>query len=124
MRYTPLGWSKTYEISDAELRSGCDTIDQWLDIVAKGRANISPEQIPWKDRFHVMMIRLFILKFENFWLFTLYSNFLYSKIEIKPLMKTMSGYLDSSFTGNIRRKNGQRFRPAAARHLFEQNFLT
>ena len=48
MRYTPLGWSKTYEFSDAELRSGCDTIDQWLDIVAKGRANIAPEQIPWK----------------------------------------------------------------------------
>ena len=48
MRYTPLGWSKTYEFSDAELRSGCDTIDQWLDIVAKGRSNISPEQIPWK----------------------------------------------------------------------------
>ena len=37
MRYTPLGWSKNYEFSDAELRSGCDTIDQWLDIVAKGR---------------------------------------------------------------------------------------
>jgi len=48
MRYTPLGWSKTYEFSDAELRSGYDTIDQWLNIVAKGRANISPEQIPWR----------------------------------------------------------------------------
>ena len=47
MRYTPLGWSKTYEFSDAELRSGMDTIDQWLEIVGKGRANIAPEQIPW-----------------------------------------------------------------------------
>lgn len=57
MRYTPLGWSKTYEISDAELRSGCDTIDQWLDIVAKGRANIAPEQIPWKDSFQVLFFQ-------------------------------------------------------------------
>ena len=25
-----------------------DTIDQWLDIVGRGRANIAPEQIPWE----------------------------------------------------------------------------
>merc|ERR1711935_51398 len=48
MRYTPLGWSKLYELSDAELRSGMDTIDQRLDIVGRGRANIAPEQIPWE----------------------------------------------------------------------------
>lgn len=48
MRYTPLGWSKQYELSDAELRSGMDTIDTWLDTVARGRSNIAPEQIPWK----------------------------------------------------------------------------
>ena len=28
--------------------TGMDTIDQWLEIVGKGRSNISPEQIPWK----------------------------------------------------------------------------
>lgn len=48
MRYTPLGWSKLYELSDAELRSGMDTIDTWIDTVAKGRSNVAPEQIPWK----------------------------------------------------------------------------
>lgn len=30
LRYTPLGWSKYYEISESDLRFACDTIDQWI----------------------------------------------------------------------------------------------
>ncbi|CAF0789670.1 unnamed protein product [Didymodactylos carnosus] len=30
MRYTPLGWSKKYEINESDLRFACDTIDQWI----------------------------------------------------------------------------------------------
>ena len=38
----------SYELSDAELRSGMNTIDHWLEITGKGRSNINPENIPWK----------------------------------------------------------------------------
>ena len=30
LRYTPLGWSKYYEINESDLRFACDTIDQWI----------------------------------------------------------------------------------------------
>ncbi|CAF0861332.1 unnamed protein product [Adineta steineri] len=30
LRYTPLGWSKHYEINESDLRFACDTIDQWI----------------------------------------------------------------------------------------------
>ena len=30
LRFTPLGWSKQYEINESDLRFACDTIDQWI----------------------------------------------------------------------------------------------
>lgn len=36
-----------YEINDSDLRCACDTIDTWVDSVAKGRANIPPDRVPW-----------------------------------------------------------------------------
>uniref|UniRef100_A0A8R1U2J5 Dynein heavy chain, cytoplasmic n=1 Tax=Onchocerca volvulus TaxID=6282 RepID=A0A8R1U2J5_ONCVO len=47
MRYIPLGWANSYEFSDADLRVACDTLDASVDAVAMGRANISPEKLPW-----------------------------------------------------------------------------
>src|SRR5690606_26762577 len=37
LRYVPLGWSKKYEFSESDFRGAIDTIDDWIDIVAKGR---------------------------------------------------------------------------------------
>ena len=34
LRYTPLGWAKAYEFSEADLRIACDTLDQCVDLVA------------------------------------------------------------------------------------------
>ena len=65
MRYTPLGWSKTYELSDAELRSGMDTIDQWLEITGKGRSNINPENIPWKAMSTLLSQAIYGGKMDN-----------------------------------------------------------
>jgi dynein heavy chain 1 len=48
LRYVPLGWSKSYEFNDADLDCAFSTIDNWLDNAASGRANISPEKIPWE----------------------------------------------------------------------------
>ncbi|KAI7858782.1 dynein heavy chain [Circinella umbellata] len=47
LRYVPLGWTKTYEFNDSDQDSAFNTIDKWLDSAAGGRANISPENIPW-----------------------------------------------------------------------------
>ncbi|KAI9494709.1 dynein heavy chain [Zychaea mexicana] len=47
LRYVPLGWTKTYEFNDSDQDSAFNTIDKWLDSAAGGRANISPEKIPW-----------------------------------------------------------------------------
>ncbi|XP_072172912.1 cytoplasmic dynein 1 heavy chain 1-like [Diadema setosum] len=45
--YSPLGWAKKYEFSESDLRCGCDTVDIWIDTVAKGRSNLPPDKVPW-----------------------------------------------------------------------------
>ncbi|GAA5808073.1 hypothetical protein MFLAVUS_001455 [Mucor flavus] len=47
LRYVPLGWTKFYEFNDSDQDSAFSTIDKWLDSASGGRANISPEKIPW-----------------------------------------------------------------------------
>src|SRR3954466_15992471 len=47
LRYAPLGWTKVYEFNDSDQSAALNTIDAWLDSVAQGRANISPDKIPW-----------------------------------------------------------------------------
>lgn len=47
LRYVPLGWSKTYDFNDSDMASAFETIDGWLNAVAKGRANVDPVAIPW-----------------------------------------------------------------------------
>jgi dynein heavy chain 1, cytosolic len=47
LRYVPLGWSKTYDFNDSDMASAFMTIDHWLHSIAKGRANVDPDQIPW-----------------------------------------------------------------------------
>ncbi|CAF3748715.1 unnamed protein product [Rotaria sordida] len=39
LRYTPLGWSKHYEINESDLRFACDSIDQWIN--NEGQDNIA-----------------------------------------------------------------------------------
>ena len=47
-RLLPIGFNLDFlKIKKSRLK-GMDTIDQWLDIVGRGRANIAPEQIPWE----------------------------------------------------------------------------
>ena len=47
LRYSPFGWTKAYEFSDADQRVGLDAIDIWLDSVSNGRDHVSPDKIPW-----------------------------------------------------------------------------
>jgi dynein heavy chain 1 len=48
LRYAPLGWSKLFEFSEADLRCAFDTVDYWLDSRAQGRSNLAPDRIPWE----------------------------------------------------------------------------
>lgn len=48
LRYTPLGWSKKYEFSEADAQCALNVIDQWVDSVAHNKAHIDPENLPWK----------------------------------------------------------------------------
>mmetsp|Transcript_1490 Transcript_1490/g.2131 ORF Transcript_1490/g.2131 Transcript_1490/m.2131 type:complete len:4632 (-) Transcript_1490:106-14001(-) len=47
LRYTPVGWTKTFEFSEADQRCAMDSIDEWVDRVAQGRLNVDPEKLPW-----------------------------------------------------------------------------
>ena len=48
LRYAPLGWSKSYEFTSADLRMACDVIDTWVERAAQGRTNITADKIPWE----------------------------------------------------------------------------
>lgn len=47
LRYCPLGWAKSYEFTESDLRVACDTLDTWIETVAMGRTNLPPEKVPW-----------------------------------------------------------------------------
>ncbi|CDU22276.1 cytoplasmic dynein heavy chain 2 [Sporisorium scitamineum] len=47
LRYTPLGWSKPFEFNDSDAEAALDIIEGWVVQVAKGRANVDPQQLPW-----------------------------------------------------------------------------
>ncbi|KAI9031438.1 dynein heavy chain [Hyaloraphidium curvatum] len=48
LRYSPLGWTKQYEFTDADQDTALACVDYWLDSAAGGRANVPPEKIPWQ----------------------------------------------------------------------------
>ena len=47
LRYVPIGWSKFYEFNESDQKCALEAIDEWINIHAKDRSNISPKQIPW-----------------------------------------------------------------------------
>ena len=47
-RYTPIGWTKAYEWTDADLKSAADTLDNWLDEAARGRESLPPNMVPFE----------------------------------------------------------------------------
>ena len=47
LRYVPIGWSKFYEFNESDQKCALEAIDEWINIHAKDRSNISPKDIPW-----------------------------------------------------------------------------
>jgi dynein heavy chain 1 len=48
LRYTPVGWTKHYEFTDADTACAVDVIDQWVDLVAGNKAHVNPTDLPWQ----------------------------------------------------------------------------
>ena len=48
LRYTPVGWAKAFEFSETDALCSMDAIDEWVDRIAQGRLNVSPDKIPWE----------------------------------------------------------------------------
>jgi dynein heavy chain 1 len=52
LRYSPTGWSKRYEFSEADAINAVDVVDAWVDRVGGGdkktrKAHVAPEDLPW-----------------------------------------------------------------------------
>jgi len=58
LRYAPVGWTKTYEFSDADQKCALDAIDSWIDKAAGGKAHIAPDKIPW-DALRTLLWKVF-----------------------------------------------------------------
>ena len=65
LRYVPLGWSKSYEFNESDLRCALDTIDCWVDTVAGGRANLPPNKVPFDAIFTLMSDCVYGGKIDN-----------------------------------------------------------
>jgi dynein heavy chain 1 len=65
LRYVPLGWSKTYEFNESDLRCGLDTIDVWLDTVAMGRTNLPPNKVPFNAIYSLLSECVYGGKIDN-----------------------------------------------------------
>ncbi|KAH0477442.1 MAG: hypothetical protein KVP17_003594 [Porospora cf. gigantea B] len=46
-QFHPIGWTKPYEFSDADLVCGFSVIDQWLKIGAQGKPALDPSALNW-----------------------------------------------------------------------------
>ena len=47
-RYIPNSWSKRYDIGYADLETASFVANNWLEVSARGRSHIAPEEIPWE----------------------------------------------------------------------------
>ena len=65
LRYVPLGWSKTYEFNESDLRCGLDTIDVWIDSIAMGRTNLPPNKVPFAAIFTLLSECVYGGKIDN-----------------------------------------------------------
>lgn len=65
LRYVPLGWSKSYEFNESDLRCGLDTIDVWIDSIAMGRTNLPPNKVPFPAIFTLLSECVYGGKIDN-----------------------------------------------------------
>lgn len=65
LRYTPLGWSKTFEFNDSDAETALDTIEGWVQRISKGRSNIDPSAVPWDALRSLLKMSVYGGKIDN-----------------------------------------------------------
>ena len=65
LRYVPLGWSKSYEFNESDLKCALDTIDVWIDSVAMGRTNLPPNKVPFNAIYTLLSDCVYGGKIDN-----------------------------------------------------------
>lgn len=64
LRYTPTGWSKKYEFSEADLRCALDIIDEYINLQGN-KKNISLEDIPFEALQSIITENIYGGKIDN-----------------------------------------------------------
>lgn len=66
LRYSPTGWSKKYEFSEADALNALDVVDAWVEKVGGGNKNhIAPETLPWKALRSLLSVSVFGGRIDN-----------------------------------------------------------
>lgn len=59
LQYKSIGWSKHYEINDADFECALHVVDNWVKLVGKSRSNVSPANLPWKAIRTILAIAIY-----------------------------------------------------------------
>lgn len=97
LRYVPLGWSKSYEFNESDLRCGLDTIDVWIDTVAMGRTNLPPNKVPFSAIFTLLSECVYGGKIDNAFDRRLLNTFLKQLFSITSFENDFKLVIDESF---------------------------
>ena len=67
LRYSPTGWSKKYEFSEADALNALDVVDTWIEKVTPGckKQHIAPESLPWEALRTILSSSVFGGRIDN-----------------------------------------------------------
>lgn len=101
LRYVPLGWSKSYEFNESDLRCALDTIDVWIDTVAMGRTNLPPNKVPFDAIFTLMSECVYGGKIDNAFDRRLLDTFLKQLFTVQSFELDYKLVQDEAFSVNM-----------------------
>jgi dynein heavy chain 1 len=64
LRYTPIGWTKSYEFNEADQRCALDLIDEYVDKFG-ARDNVDIDRLPWDAFRSILVQNLYGGKIDN-----------------------------------------------------------
>ena len=48
LRYVPVGWTKSYEFNESDLKCSLSVIDRWISAASRGLSHMDPALLNWK----------------------------------------------------------------------------
>jgi len=83
LRYVPIGWSKSYEFNESDMKSSLDIIDAWIDSAAGDRNNLPLNKIPFQALYSLISECVYGAKIDNSYDIRLLNTFLKEIFSIK-----------------------------------------